>query len=171
MEQAHSKLKTKEISSEFVRNLELVSAKIFPLPGAKFDKGNYSDSRIHTLPTLNDNKIVLYEHIATIRHRPTDKFFIAFRQTMDCLFVEQKDIAKYPEWLMKSQQKTTELRIHIYQVKERNGRHMFPKDLINIQTHEDYLQPVIDGSIFESLAYFLLQQTEVKIDKIENKLV
>lgn len=162
-----TKLKTKEVSSEFVRNLELVSSNIFPLPGATFDKGNYSDPRIKLLPSSlgpDSNKITLYEHVATIRDKKTDRFYVAFRQTMDCLFLEQRDINKFPEWLMKSQVKNTELSVHIYQVIERNGKHLFPRSIPNLRTHEDWLKPILDQTIFESVAHFLLKQPSVSIE-------
>lgn len=160
-------LQTREVSSEFVRNLELISSNIFPLPGATFNKGNHSDPRIKLLPSTiekGNDKITLYEHVATIRDKKTDTFYVAFRQTMDCLFLEQKDLNKFPEWLMKSQVKTTELSVHIYQVIERNGKHVFPKDIPTLRTHEDWLKPITDEAIFEAVAHFLLKQPAVNIE-------
>jgi hypothetical protein len=162
-------LKTRDVDPEFVRNLELVSSKIYPLHGATFDRGNHSDPRVKDIPLLHNNKITLYEHIATIRHRSTDKFFVAFRQTMDCLYLEQRDLGKYPEWLMKSEAKTTELSIHIYQVRERNGIPIFPKDIPNASTHEDWLEEIKNGAVFDALSYFLLRQPDIKIEMFKSR--
>ena len=161
-----SQVPGRTINPEFLSKLELVSDKIFPLPGASVMRGNYLDPRIRNwnIPGLsNGEKVCLYEHIATVRHQPSDTFFVAFRQTMDCLLIEQKDPDKYPEWLMKSEAKKTELSIHIYQVRMINGIHVMPKNLVHMNSHEDWLQEIPDAQIFETVATFLLKNDAVNI--------
>jgi hypothetical protein len=88
---------------------------------------------------------------------------------MDCLYLEQRDLGKYPEWLMKSEAKTTELSIHIYQVRERNGIPIFPKDIPNASTHEDWLEEIKNGAVFDALSYFLLRQPDIKIEMFKSR--
>lgn len=160
----------KNVDMEFMRDLELVSSKVFPLPGSTFNRNNYTDPRVHvqnTVDAMQSDKITLYEHIATVRHTKTDMFYVAFRQTMDCLFMEQKDVTKYPEWLMKSSQKQTELSIYIYQVKMINGLHVFPSKIANLNSHEDWLKQIEDVRVFETVANFLLKNDAITIQMFE----
>jgi hypothetical protein len=161
----------RSVDVELLKDLELVSSKVFPLPGATFNRNNHTDSRVHLQNAATGipitDKITLYEHIATVRHTKTDTFFVAFRQTMDCLLLEQQDLTKFPEWLMKSANKKTELSVHIYQVKVIGGLPVFPSKLSHMNSHEDWLKQIDDNKTFETVAHFLLKNNAISIDMFE----
>jgi hypothetical protein len=166
------KLPTKQINVEFVHGLEVVSNKVYPLPGATFERSGDIDPRLNTSTTSSSlssistspNKITYFEHVATIRHRTTNTYFVAFRETMDALLARQSDIKKYPEWLIKSGIKQTELKIYIYKVKETStGVPIRPSKLCNLSTHEDWLEHLgnCPDWLWQSLSYFLLQSNVI----------
>lgn len=148
----------RQINIEFLQGLELVSNKVYPLPGATFERPSDVDPRLHLQVTLAPTKLTMLEHIATVRHIKTGKFFVSFRQTKDAQLMEQSDPIKYPEWLMKDPVKNTELKIYIYAVKELNGKPIVPSKLKHINSHEDWLHHIGEGPawLFDTLAYFLL---------------
>lgn len=149
----------RQINQEFLVQLEMVSNKIYPLPGGSGRRLiNEIDARLSTLKgqTPVGDVVSYYEHVATVRHKPTGKFFVAFRETMDAFLARQTDMTKYPEWLMKAPEKQQERNIHIYQV----ARH--PSQVAVMRSHEDWLSPLAQDaagdSIFDSLTYFLSKQ-------------
>lgn len=151
-----------KIDPEFLGGLELISTKVFPLPGALHRRQGDPDPRLSQLRTIagipDSPVIAYYEHIATLRNKKLERFYIAFRQTMDALLIDCRDTTKYPEWLMKSNLKKAELRVHIYQVRMRNGRPVFPADVPALATHEDWLEQIPDTVQFHTLAYFLVNR-------------
>lgn len=141
------------LNLEFLMGLELVTTKIYPLPGAtgRRQDSTQADPRLSGLQgqTLPGDEVTYYEHIATVRHTPTNTFFVAFRETMDAFLARQQDPAKYPEWLMKSPEKQAERTIHIYMA----TRH--PKSVAILRSHEDWLSHVADVAVFDALSHFL----------------
>ena len=156
----------RSINAEFLSDLEVVSNKIYPLPGATFDRPTIADPRVN-LKVSNvpqSNKITYFEHIATIRHKSTNRFFVAFRETMDALYARQQDTTKYPAWLMDSPQKKTELKTYIYAVRESSpGVPLVPSQMPKITNHEDWLVHIGDGPewIFDTISYFLLKNNVI----------
>lgn len=151
------------INAEFLAGLEMVSTKVFPLAGAtgRRQDSTVTDSRLSGLAgqTPVGDTVTYYEHIASVRHQPTNTFFVAFRETMDAFLARQADPAKYPEWLIKSPEKQAERRVHIYMVK------CHPDSVSILRSHEDWLSHVADPSIFDSLAFFL-NRHQVIDDKV-----
>jgi hypothetical protein len=154
----------RNINNEFLAGLVLESNKIFPLPGAVFPRVGDTDPRLPNLVAMSGlhppSEVAFYEHLATVRHQPTGRFFVAFRQTMDALFREQKDTAAYPEWLMKSGVKNTELKTYIYAVRELYGKPLIPSRM-NLKSHEDWLVHVTVEWVFDTLAYFMLKNNVI----------
>ena len=152
----------RNIDVEFLQQLELLDNNIYPLPGGVGQRPGAVDSRLShlklqagpagVLKPRHGDQVVFYEHLATVRHRPTQTFFVAFRETMDALLARQQDRIRYPEWLMKSPVKKTELRIFLYRVTAN------PKLLPNLQSFEEWLAPIDDMKVHDALAYFLLQK-------------
>lgn len=140
------------INEEFLAGLTLESTKIFPLAGATGARvSGEVDPRlaglVHSTPV---GSITYYEHIATIRHASGNKFYIAFRETMDAFLARQPDLVKYPEWLMKSPEKQAERQIYIHIV--------LRKPTAVMTSHEQWLAPIDEderGTTFDTLAYFL----------------
>jgi hypothetical protein len=151
----------RSVNEEMLFDLELLSDKIFPLPGATFDRRGESDPRLSKLTPMSgvssEGKVTFYEHVATIRHKATNRYFVAFRQTMDALFLEQNDSQLYPEWLMKSDVKKTELKVYVYTVREHNGQPLLPSKMPIIRTHEDWLAHIGVPWVFDTLVFFLLK--------------
>ena len=163
----------RNLNKEFLEGLEMVTTKLYPLQGATGPRiSGEIDSRLKHLSGTPMGDISYYEHIATMRHRPTNTFFVAFRETMDaflarhalCICLDPKfdenvscaqcgkrSSRKYPEWLMKSPSKQNELRVHIYAV----TRH--PNTVAVMRSIEDWLSHVADPTIFDALAQFLYQ--------------
>ena len=152
-------LKNRIVNQEFLDGLELISNRVYPLPGATFERRGGTDPRLSKLTPMTgitvSDKVTFYDHVATVRHRPTNRLFVAFRQTKDALLIEQSDLKKYPEWLMKSDVKNTELKTHIYTVKVRNGLPVMPTPMT--ATHEDWLEHIADVWVFDSVCLFLLR--------------
>jgi hypothetical protein len=147
----------RNVSQELLAHLHLEDNKIRPLPGGTGRRsGSEPDPRLSHLQGTSGDEVTFYEHLATIRYkgdgpsRSKDLFFVAFRQTMDALMLEQSDPGKYPEWLMKDPVKKTELKTYIYQV----AKH--PKQVQVMRSFEDWLEHIADPMVFDTLAYFLL---------------
>lgn len=143
------------LNEELLAGLELVSNKVHPLAGATGRRlENKVDDRLSGLKnqTPVGDEVTYYEHIATVRHQPTNTFFVSFRETMDAFLARQQDAAKYPEWLMKSPEKQAERMVYIYSVK------CHPKSVPVMRSHEDWLSHIADVTTFDTLAYFLYRQ-------------
>lgn len=144
----------RNINPEFLAGLTLESNKVYPLPGGFGPRmNNEIDPRLtHLQGTPKGDVVPYYEHIATVRHGNTNKFFIAFRETMDAFLARQQDPQKFPEWLMKDPRKQAERQIFIYMV------YKHPKSVPVMNSFEDWLSHLADESIFDSIAYFLTKQ-------------
>ena len=151
----------RNIDMAFVASLELLERDVHPLPGS-FVHRKEVDPRLTGLKVMmtsdgavgprEGDEIALYESLAMIRHRPTGHVYLAFRQTMDQLMMEQADPVKFPKWLMDHPVKRTELKIHVARVKskpagkdDRGWLEWLPDD------------PAGDR-VFDSIAHFLLRR-------------
>jgi hypothetical protein len=142
----------RSVSSEILGRLELISDHITPLPGGSGRRiNNTPDPRLSKLQSPIGEIVTYYEHIASVRDKGTDKFYVAFRETADALFARSQDMEKYPEWLMKMPQKHKERMIFVYQV----YRH--PKEVPILRSHEDWLCEVPNPDAFDALTYFLVK--------------
>jgi hypothetical protein len=150
----------KGVNQDILEKLELVDNKVRPLPGATGRRPGGIDARLSNLKPMtgvvHSDEVTFYDHLATIRYRSPagkdgDQFFVAFRQTMDALLLEQQDPEKYPEWLMKDPVKKTELKVYIYLATR------LPKQVPVLRSHEDWLTHISDPTMFDTLAYFLLR--------------
>jgi hypothetical protein len=142
------------VSRKFLAGLTLESTKVFPLAGGTGRRQDaQADPRLRGLvgQTLKGDEVTYYEHIATVRHTPTNTFFVAFRETMDAFLARQRDPSKFPEWLMKSPEKQAERKIYVYKVTRAPAAVM--------TSHEQWLEPLQDQDIrvFDAIAYFLHQ--------------
>jgi hypothetical protein len=152
-------LRARNVNQELLSRLTLEDNKTRPLPGGTGRRqSNQVDARLSKIAgtTPVSDSITFYEHLATIRYRDPgdskkDKFFVAFRQTMDALLLEQQDPSLYPEYLMKDPVKKTELKTYIYQV----TKHW--KEVPILRSHEDWLSHIADVPTFDTIAYFLLK--------------
>jgi hypothetical protein len=90
-----------------------------------------------------------------VRHKATNKFFVAFKETMDAFLARSTDLQKYPEWLMKQPNKQAEREIHIYLVTRT------PQSVSIMRSHEDWLAHIADVGTFDTLAYFLAQNNVI----------
>ena len=146
-------LASRSVNVEFLAGLELVSNKVFPLPGGVGRRQNPTayDPRLTHLSGLTPvgEEVIYYEHIATVRHKATNQFFVAFKETMDAFLARSTDLQKYPEWLMKQPNKQAEREIHIYLVTRT------PQSVPIMRSHEDWLAHIADIGTFDTLAYFL----------------
>ena len=151
----------RNVDMEFLSRLELLERDIHPLPGSYVHR-KHVDARLTGLKVMmtadgavgprEGDEIALYESLALLRHTPSGRVYLAFRQTMDLLLSEQTDPVKFPKWLMEHPVKRTELKIHIALVK----RKPISKD------DRDWLEWLPDteegDKIFDSIAYFLLRR-------------
>lgn len=146
------------INTAFLAGLELTSTNVKPLPGGTGRRiNNQVDPRLTGIAgsTAVGDEVCYYEHIATIYHRQTGKYFIAFRETMDAFLARSTDLSKYPEWLMKSPEKQAERHVHIYMMTR------LPSQVSVMRSHEDWLCDIQDTAIFDALAYFLAQNNVI----------
>ncbi len=165
----------RNVNQEFLHGLEVLSNREFPLPGARC-KGGDRDPRFSHLES-GTGEALLFQHLATIRHKTSGVLFVAFRKTLDALHLEQTDKAKYPEWLMDSNVKKTELSTYIHSVKppyDKNPNAVL-KDRsitdVTARTRVDkWLQEITVPWVFDTVAYFLLKNkiiTEEMYGKIK----
>lgn len=151
----------RNINQEFLQGLEVLSNKEFPLPGARCRGGDRDPRFSHLAPGTAE--LVLFNHLATIRHPKSGMVFVVFRQTLDALHLEQQDPIKYPTWLMDSAQKKSELATYIHIMKapyDKNpGRVANDVSIVapTGQTRVDkWLQEIQIPWVFDTVAYFLL---------------
>ena len=153
-------VRTRPLNVEFLNGLEMVSIKIHPLAGATGRRPEIDvDPRLTAIAGLTAiGDMTFYEHIATVHHRPTATFYVAFRETMDAFMMRQQDPIKYPKWLLASPEKQAERYIHIYKVK------CHPNHVPVLRSHEDWLEPIGDAEVyvFEALHHFLKQNGVIK---------
>ena len=155
--QVPTKFASQQVQPEFLDGLEMVSNKIYDLPGAVFDRKGSRDARLGAGISVglgDTNKVCYYEHVATIRQKSTGIFFVCFRETMDAILEQQKDPIKFPKWLMNDPKKDTERCVFIHVAKPNSA------ELIRtgrISTHQDWLDPITDEVAFNGVAYFLLK--------------
>jgi hypothetical protein len=155
----------RNVNPEILSRLTIEDTQVRPLAGATGRRPSGApDPRLTQLRPIvggaSSDEVTFYEHVATVRYKDAsgDRFFVAFRQTMDALFLEQQDPEKYPEWLMKHPVKKTELSVYIYAV----TRHW--KEVPVLRSHEDWLAHIADPVIFDTLAYFLLSRGVISED-------
>lgn len=135
----------RKINQEFLYNLEVTRDDRFPLPGAVCR--NQGDSRINLVSNIAkaSNETILCEHLATIRHRSSNRVFIVYRDTVDALFMESQDLIKFPKWLMDDPRKQEERSIRI------NEMLRPPTDKYD----RDWLSDTLTDVEYDTLAYFL----------------
>jgi hypothetical protein len=138
------------LNAMLLHDLEMVSKKIYPLPGGTGRRwANEADPRLGNLQGLQGDQVCYYEHIASLRAPKARMYFVAFRETMDALLVRSKDLEKFPEWLMKTPTKQKERMVYIYMVTKH------PNEVAVMRSHEDWLTEIGKPDLFDALAYFL----------------
>lgn len=144
----------RNLNQEILANLELVDTRVYPLPGGTGRRwSNEIDSRLSGLlktggTPVGDN-VTYYEHVAAVRDKKTKIFYVSFRETVDAQLAREQDLAKYPEWLMKSREKQRERLIFIYWVKKH------PSEIPIMRSQEDWLAPIEDTATFDAIWHFL----------------
>ena len=144
----------RSVDLEFCHNLETLSTEDRPMPGS-FLKGAAID------PRLTGAKVMIMggqsigpkegatraslSHLATVRHRPTGKMYMACMQSYDALMAEQPDEKKYPRWLWDTAFKQLERKIYIQEVLRKPSG---PDD-------RSWTDSIADDRIFESIFYYL----------------
>ena len=118
----------RNVDMVFMAHLELLEREVRPLPGSFVHRKNV-DPRLTGLKVMmtsagavgprEGDEVCLYETVAMLRHRPSGDVYLAFRQTIDQLMLEQTDPVRFPKWLMEHPVKRTELKIHIARVKSK----------------------------------------------------
>lgn len=154
----------RSVNAQFLQGLSVVSNRVYPLPGGVCQKV-VTDSRLTHLASLTDlpDTICLFEHVATVFHKDTNQFFVVFRKTMDALLHEQQDSKLYPQWLMDSAVKATELSVFIHFVKDPFNKNpsTVTRDRSIMDTTrqtrlDKWLEPITITWVFDTLAYYLL---------------
>ena len=97
--------------------LEVVEKETYPLAGASQKRTWAPDPRLvnlaSSLSAKNSDVICYYNQLALLTHKKDGIWFVVFRETRDALLAQQKDLSKYPLWLIDSPVKTTELRTFV----------------------------------------------------------
>lgn len=149
------------VNREVLDSLELTDTRVYPLPGGKGRRWtNEIDSRLSALTKLGSSpvgeEVTFYEHIATVRDKRSKTFYVAFRETADAQLARESDLKKYPEWLMKTNEKQRERLIYIYMVVKH------PKDVAIMRSQEDWLAPIDQQTAtFDAVWHFLSQHNIV----------
>lgn len=159
----------RNINQDYLASLEVVSNKEFPLPGARC-RGGVTDPRFTHLSS-GTGEALLFTHLATVRHRGSGMVFVAFKKTMDALHIEQQDTNKYPQWLMDSDVKKTELDIYIHAVKSpyntKPSSVTMDRKIMDISAQTRvhiWLEEITTIWVFDTVAYFLLHNSIITQD-------
>lgn len=149
-------------------DLEVLQAMRCPLPGASEPRTWDVDSRLNVKPMVmggqnlgpkNSDVVTYYEHVATLRHKKLKPLFVVFQETMDALLARQKDLNKYPRWLMHHDVKKTELQYFIGMAAK--------KPSANSRSLDDWLVPVeeaLPGAdwIYDIVSWYLLKKNVIQ---------
>lgn len=155
------KLPTKGVNLEWMGQLELLEARVYPLPGASVRRGSLGvDPRLVVRDAKSDDVITFLEHVASVRHKPTMQIYVAARETMDALLVRQQDPVKFPAWLMKHQVKTTELHIHILRARC-NPKPLIASKGTSEEWYRQWLAEIEEDWMHQTLTYYLLHNNFV----------
>lgn len=157
-------LSQRPISMEIYQQLELLDRDVYPMPGSYMKRSEF-DPRLPGLNSLNtkhSDEIIWYEHLATFRLGKDGPLYVAFRETMDALLARQRDPLRFPEWLMKSKEKRSELTIHVARVLRR------PSDKYD-RGWLEFLETAGQETLFETISHFLIQQKVVPEDSYVRK--
>lgn len=161
-EQTEYKDPVRQVNQEFLHGLEVLSNKEFPLPGARIRGGDRDPRFSHLAPGIAEMSV--FDHLATVRHRPSGTIYVAFKKTMDALHFEQQDPTKYPTWLMDSTVKKTELDVYIHMVKAPYDKN--PSAVLGDRRITDvasqtrvhmWLHEISLPWVFDTVAHFLLK--------------
>lgn len=159
-------LPTRGVNMQWVLELELLEARVYPLPGGSVRRQTLDvDSRLKVQDSKSTDVITFYEHVVSVRHKPTGKIYVAFRETMDALLARQADPEKFPRWLMVNSVKQTELHIHLLEAKANPTPIAKVKGLSEVW-FQQWLREIpsdeAGDSIHQSLSYFLISNKLVR---------
>lgn len=148
------------VASELLATLELESDKVHSLPGAigRRPVELEADPRLSPVVMAGmraTEKVSFYDHIATVRDRVSQQFYVAFRETADTLFLRNSDPVKFPKWLMNTSEKHREASIFIQHV-----THM-PTHTTAFFT--EWLEPIEDDALFDAIHLFLVNKGVLKV--------
>jgi hypothetical protein len=148
--------------------LDVLQTMRAPLPGASERRVFDVDPRLNVKPMVmggqnlgpkNSDVITYYEHVATLRHKEIRPLFVVFQETMDALLARQKDVNKYPRWLMHHDVKKTELQYFIGMADPRR------KPTATTTSLDDWLVPLEEvfpetdvNWIYDTLGWYLLKK-------------
>jgi hypothetical protein len=156
------KLPSKGVNVEWMSQLELLEARIYPLPGASVKRSTLGvDERLIVRDPKDSDEITFLEHVASVRHKPSMRIFVAARETMDALMRRQRDPERFPRWLMQHPVKSTELHIHILEAVAN------PKPFIaslgkSEEWYQRWLNEVREDWMHETVSYYLLHNRLVR---------
>ncbi len=157
-----------QVNAEFVASLELLENRVMPLPGATVPRPWEPDSRVLLpLGSKSSDLITLYEHVATLRHRPSKKIYVVARETIDCLYYQQQDPAKFPRWIMQLEEKKAELRIFFFSVRNENIVQF--RALGNTEWWPQWLEDVSSDVLHDSLTHYLLHNRLIQKEMVERR--
>jgi hypothetical protein len=146
------------VDFNYASMLEVLERESRPMPGAWIERkevdARLSQAKVmlmggHNIGPKNHDKVNIYELLCMLRHRPTGQIFAVFRESMDYLMQQQTDPVKYPEWLIKSPVKRTELRIHVAKVLRK------PQDKDDWRWLEFLDEGVDANRVFDAIAWYL----------------
>ena len=143
--------------------LEILEVQTYPLPGGSVRRGSSLDvdPRLNVRSPLSTDILTFYEHVAAVRHKPSGRIYVAYRETRDTLLLRQKDPEKYPAWLMQHPVKQTELET-VFREAYDNPRRL--KEIYGQGEiwFDKWLRYIECEWVHETLAYFLLSNNFVK---------
>lgn len=151
------------IDFDFACQLEVVDQTVDAMPGSWVIQRDPDPRLTQLKPMLvagdsvgrrATTEVPLCERIAVIRHKKTNHFYVVFKETMESLFARQRDTAKFPEWLMKSPVKKTELKIFVAHILGK------PRDKHDKQWLE-FLDDDKSTKIFDSIVWYLVKKEVV----------
>lgn len=151
------KLASRKVNHEFIMGLEVFDTNDSSMPGGFVITDAEPDPRLkHVVGSAKGGKrrIDFVRHVATVFHKPTNTVFVAFKETEDGLLNRQRDTDKYPIWLFDTLAKQAEKSIYIHVVKP-GGIKKAKSGGVN--QLDDWLDAIKDEWIFDSVAYFLMQ--------------
>lgn len=145
-------LAARPVNHEFLAGLEVFDDKDTSMPGGFVITDKDPDPRVKVAATKR--QIDFVRHVATLYHRPTKTFYVAFKETVDGLLWRQQDAEKFPKWLFDTAAKQAERSVYIHVVKPDGIKRV--KDG-RVNQLDDWLDAIRQPWVFDSIAYFLMQ--------------
>jgi len=158
-------LASRDVDLEWISNLEVLDVNQYGLPGATVKRNGPPDPRLVLMNAKHGDLVTFYEHVASVRHKPTMAIYVFTHETGDALLRRFSDPVLYPAAVMRNPLKQMDRATRILRA------YANPKPLIqSLGTSEEWwpqwLREIPDDRVWQSLAYYANENKLVKPESL-----